>query len=142
MGLLAGLGAKLTGTAVIGAAQGVANIIDQFVETADEKRVAETLKERMRQAPHIAQAEINKVEAGHRSLFVAGWRPFIGWVCGVALLWHFMLYDMLVWVQINFFPQTTELPSLTGTETLITVLMALLGLGGMRTLEKFGGKAK
>jgi hypothetical protein len=61
-------------------------------------------------------------EAGHRSIFVAGWRPFIGWVCGFA--------------------HVTAIPKLTGTETLVTVLLSLLGLGAMRTAEKFGGKAR
>ena len=80
--------------------------------------------------------------AGHHSIFVAGWRPFIGWVCGFALLWHFILFDLLTWITVNFFPQVTELPELSGTETLVTVLLSLLGLGAMRTAEKFGGKAR
>jgi len=43
------------------------------------------------------QSEINKVEAQHRTIFVAGWRPFIGWVCGVALAYNFVLRDLLIW---------------------------------------------
>ena len=88
------------------------------------------------------QLDINKVEAANPSVFVSGWRPFIGWVCGFALLWHFILFDMLTWVAVNFFPHVTAVPELTGTETLVTVLLSLLGLGAMRTVEKFGGKAK
>ena len=86
--------------------------------------------------------ELNKIEAGHRSIFVAGWRPFIGWVCGFALLWHFILFDLATWVTVNYFPHVTALPELTGTQTLVTVLLSLLGLGAMRTAEKFGGKAR
>ena len=82
------------------------------------------------------------IDGSHRSIFVAGWRPFIGWVCGFALLWHFILFDFLTWITVNFFPQVTELPELSGTETLVTVLLSLLGLGAMRTAEKCGGKAK
>ena len=96
----------------------------------------------MMMKPSLAQIELNKIEAGHRSIFVAGWRPFIGWVCGFALLWHFILFDMLTWVTVNFFPHVTAIPNLTGTETLVTVLLSLLGLGAMRTAEKFGGRAK
>ncbi len=133
---------KLIGGGLVTAAEGVANIIDRFVETDEEKQAAEIIKARLMMKPSLAQIELNKVEAGHRSIFVAGWRPFIGWVCGFALLWHFILFDLLSWVTVNFFPHVSELPELTGTETLVTVLLSLLGLGAMRTVEKFGGKAK
>ena len=133
---------SIAGGGIVSAAEGVANIIDQFVETDDEKRAAEVIKAKLMLKPRLAQIELNKIEAGHRSIFVAGWRPFIGWVCGFALLWHFILFDMLTWITVNFFPHVTEIPQLTGTETLVTVLLSLLGLGAMRTAEKFGGKAK
>jgi len=133
---------SIVGGGVVSAAEGVANIIDQFVETDDEKRAAEVIKAKMMMKPSLAQIELNKIEAGHRSIFVAGWRPFIGWVCGFALVWHFILFDLLNWVTVNFFPHVTELPELSGTETLVTVLLSLLGLGAMRTAEKFAGRAK
>lgn len=133
---------KLIGGGLVTAAEGVANIIDRFVETDEEKQAAELIKAKLMMKPSLAQIELNKVEAGHRSIFVAGWRPFIGWVCGLALLWHFILFDLLTWVTVNFFPHVSELPKLTGTETLVTVLLSLLGLGAMRTAEKFGGKAR
>lgn len=133
---------KLIGGGLVTAAEGVANIIDRFVETDEEKQAAELIKAKLMMKPSLAQIELNKVEAGHRSIFVAGWRPFIGWVCGLALLWHFILFDLLTWVTVNFFPHVTELPELTGTETLVTVLLSLLGLGAMRTAEKFAGRTK
>jgi hypothetical protein len=133
---------KLIGGGLVTAAEGVANIIDRFVETDEEKQAAELIKAKLMMKPSLAQIELNKVEAGHRSIFVAGWRPFIGWVCGLALLWHFILFDLLTWVTVNFFPDVSELPELTGTETLVTVLLSLLGLGAMRTMEKFGSKTR
>lgn len=133
---------KLIGGGILSAAEGVANIIDRFVETDEEKQAAEILKAKMMMQPSLAQIELNKIEAGHRTVFVAGWRPFIGWVCGFALVWHFILFDMLTWVTVNFFPHVTQLPQLTGTDTLLTVLLSLLGLGAMRTAEKIGGKSK
>ena len=133
---------KLIGSGIVSAAEGVANIIDRFVETDEEKQAAEIIKARLMMKPSLAQIELNKVEAGHRSIFVAGWRPFIGWVCVLALLWHFILFDLLTWVTVNFFPHVSGLPELTGTETLVTVLLSLLGLGAMRTAEKFGGRAR
>jgi hypothetical protein len=133
---------SIAGGGIVSAAEGIANIIDQFVETDDEKRVAELIKAKMMMKPSLAQVELNKIEAGHRSIFVAGWRPFIGWVCGFALLWHFILFDFLTWITVNFFPHVTNIPELTGTETLVTVLLSLLGLGAMRTAEKFAGRAR
>lgn len=133
---------SIVGGGVVSAAEGVANIIDRFVETDEEKQAAELIKAKLMMKPSLAQIELNKVEAGHRSIFVAGWRPFIGWVCGFSLLWHFILFDLLTWVTVNFFPHVSELPELTGTETLVTVLLSLLGLGAMRTAEKFAGRTK
>ena len=82
------------------------------------------------------QSEINKVEAQHRTIFVAGWRPFIGWVCGFALAYNFVLRDMLIW----YFGQEGVPPALQ-MEHLMTVLVGMLGLGGMRTFEKLNNKS-
>lgn len=87
----------------------------------------------------LAQMEINKAEAEHASVFVAGWRPFIGWVCGLALAWHFMGFDILNWLRLALFPEMPEPPALGGSETLVTVLLSMLGLGGLRTVEKLKG---
>ena len=133
---------SLAGGGLVSAAEGVANIIDRFVETEDERQAAELIKARLMMKPSLAQIELNRIEAGHRSIFVAGWRPFVGWVCGFALAWHFILFDMLTWVTVNFFPEVTEIPRLTGTETLVTVLLSLLGLGALRTGEKLAGRAR
>tara|TARA_R100001509_G_scaffold133972_2_gene87502 strand:- start:2061 stop:2435 length:375 start_codon:yes stop_codon:yes gene_type:complete len=81
------------------------------------------------------QAEINKIEAQHRTIFVAGWRPFIGWVCGFALAYNFVLRDLLVWW---FGPETA--PPALQMEHLITVLVGMLGLGGLRSIDKYNNK--
>jgi hypothetical protein len=130
---------KLFAGGITEAVGGIANVVDQFVETDDEKRIAKQITDRMLMEPKLAQIELNKIEAAHRSIFVAGWRPFIGWVCGVALLWHFMAYDLLNWAAMLFNPEFAP-PKLGGTEKLIAVVMSLLGLGGLRTFEKFKGK--
>lgn len=74
----------------------------------------------------VAQSEVNKVEAGHASVFVAGWRPAIGWGCGVALVYNTLLAPAfgLGVADLSF---------------LQTVLLGMLGIGGMRTLEKVKG---
>jgi len=66
---------SIVGGGVVSATEGVANIIDRFVETDDEKRAAEVIKAKLMMKPSPAQIELNKIEAGHRSIFVAGWRP-------------------------------------------------------------------
>ena len=82
------------------------------------------------------QAQINEQEAKHRTIFVAGWRPFIGWVCGFALAYNFVLRDLLVWyVGVESAPPALQM------EHLMTVLIGMLGLGGMRTFEKFNNKS-
>lgn len=80
------------------------------------------------------QSEINKTEAASASLFVSGWRPFIGWVCGVAFAYHFILQPLLAFAIVNHGGEV-KLPSFDMQE-LSTVLMGMLGLGGLRTIEK------
>ena len=132
---------NLFGGSVVTAAEGVANIVDRFVETDDEKRVAEIIKAKLMMRPSLAQIELNKIEAGHRSIFVAGWRPWIGWVCGMALAWHYILHDVMAWACAAWAP-TLVPPVLNGTGELVTILLALLGMGAIRSAEKMAGKAK
>ena len=82
----------------------------------------------------MAQLEVNKVEAAHKSMFVAGWRPFVGWVCASALAYHFILQPILVFA-ISVGGIEIVLPDFD-MNSLLTILLGLLGLGGMRTLEK------
>ena len=83
------------------------------------------------------QTKINEVEAKHRSVFVAGWRTFIGWVCGLALAYNFIIRDLFIWV---IDPETV--PPALQMEHLMTVLFGMLGLGGLRTYEKLKDKAR
>jgi hypothetical protein len=132
---------NLIGDGVVGAAEGVAGIVDRFVETDDEKTAAELIRARMMMQPSMVQAELNKIEAAHRSVFVAGWRPFIGWVCGSALLYNFIVRDLLAWIILNTGVEASMPPDLAMDE-LITILLGMLGLGAFRTAEKFGGKTR
>lgn len=86
------------------------------------------------------QAAINQQEASSNSLFVAGWRPFLGWTCGAAFAYKFVLQPLLVFLLIAFHSDFNVklLPSLDWTE-MSTVMFGMLGLGGMRTFEKFQG---
>lgn len=81
-----------------------------------------------------AQVEVNKVEAANDNIFVSGWRPFIGWICGSAMAYHFILQPLLAFI-FAIFNHPITLPAFD-MNTLYTVLMGMLGLGGMRTIEK------
>ena len=84
-----------------------------------------------------AQTDTNKAEAGNASVFVAGWRPFIGWVCGSAFAWTFVLGPMVSYAA-KLAGITVQLPVLDLSE-LTPVLLGMLGLGAMRTVEKVNG---
>ena len=123
----------------------VTGLLDKFIPDADEKaRIAHelaTMGERHAQELAKGQLEINKAEAASRNMFVAGWRPFIGWTCGIALFWHFVGLPMTIFFVSWFSVEIPTLPTFE-METLMTVLMGMLGLGGLRTFEKVKGKAK
>ena len=88
----------------------------------------------------LAQVEVNKIEAGHSSVFVAGWRPAIGWVCAAALAWAFIVAPVATWGMAVFGVRET-LPAI-GTDNLFELVLAMLGLGGLRTFEKLKGVAR
>ncbi len=81
-----------------------------------------------------AQSAVNQEEAKNASLFVSGWRPFIGWVCGTAFAYHYVLQPLLIFA-LAVQGRKIDLPAFP-METLLTVLLGMLGLGGMRTYEK------
>lgn len=82
------------------------------------------------------QTDTNKVEASNASLFVAGWRPFVGWVCGGGLAYQYLADPLFSWfAAIMHWP----LPPSLDMQTLITMLGGMLGFGAMRTVEKVKG---
>ena len=114
----------------------VGNIADSLFTSKDEKLTHQEVRMRIAQNPHMIQAEINKVEAQHRSIFVAGWRPWIGWVCGMGIF-NMMLINP--WMQWYTGQPGPELP----VDTIMQLTLGMLGLlGTMRTVEKIKGKAK
>ena len=85
----------------------------------------------------VGQMEINKEEAKHKSVFVAGWRPAVGWICAFSVGWHFILSPMIAWVAVLNGSEIT--PPALDTGPLMTLLLGMLGIGGMRSWEKFKG---
>jgi len=123
----------------------VTGILDKVVEDKDQKaKLAHeiaTLAEKQAHDAAMAQVEVNKAEAQHRSIFVAGWRPFIGWVCGTALAYHFVLAPFIVFGVAWYGAEIPALPTFD-MDSLMTVLLGMLGLGGMRSFEKAKGLTK
>mgnify|MGYP003147022576 CR=1 FL=1 len=118
----------------------VTDVIGRFLPEDKEARAKAERDLEAQLATHlakidVAQLEINKAEAGHRSIFVAGWRPFIGWTCGVALAWTYVATPILHFVLAQT-DHLVDLPALDMSQ-MMPVLMGMLGLGGLRTFEKF-----
>jgi len=123
----------------------VTGLLDKFIPDKDLKNqlahdIATMAEDHMHEEIKM-QMEVNKQEAAHKSLFVAGWRPFIGWTCGIALAWHFVLQPLITFLLVLFDFTLPELPTFD-MGSLMTVLMGMLGLGGLRTYEKQKGLTK
>ncbi len=123
----------------------VTGLLDKFIPDADEKaRIAHelaTMGEKHAQQLALAQIEVNKAEAASGSIFKGGWRPFIGWVCGTAFAYHFVLQPVILFAVTAYSLSIPELPEFDMT-SLMTVLGGMLGIGGLRTYEKKKGLTK
>lgn len=86
------------------------------------------------------QVSVNKIEAAHPSLFVAGWRPAIGWICALSIAWVFILHPLLSWLHATGISSIQ--PPQLHTDYLIELVMAMLGLSGLRSFEKLKGIAR
>ena len=117
----------------------VSGLLDKVIEDKDQKaqlaHEIATMSDNHAQQALMGQLEINKAEAASGSLFKGGWRPFIGWVCGVAFAYHFVLQPLIVFGVTAAGVDIPELPKFD-MGSLMTVMMGMLGLGGMRSIEK------
>jgi len=123
----------------------VTKVVERFLPEDKEARAKAERSLKAQLTTHLAkidlaQLDINKQEAAHRSVFVAGWRPFIGWTCGIALAYNYVLQPILIFVLAQT-GHLMDLPSMDLNE-IMPVLMGMLGLGGLRTFEKYKGVSK
>ena len=122
----------------------VSSILDKFVEDKDQKSALAheiaTMAEKMGHEVALAQIEVNKMEA-KGNWFQSSWRPLVGWVCAIAFGWHFVFQPLLIFILTYAGQPVPELPSFD-MSALMTVLGGLLGLGSLRTFEKFKGVSK
>ena len=115
-------------------------VLDKFVPDPQAKANAENELRSSLQAWDKSQTDVNAVEAANPNLFVSGWRPFIGWVCGLALAYQYVAAPLLMWVATSLHITMAAPPKLDGM--LWELVFALLGMGGLRTLEKVKGVAR
>jgi hypothetical protein len=123
-------------------------ILDKVIPDPEQKAAAQLELMRLQQAGefkeleaqtqiNLAQAEINKVEAASDDRFKSGWRPFIGWVCGWGLAYHYLVRPLLPWLVIVIESRGTNVPPLPSLDaSLFELVMGMLGLGVLRTVEK------
>jgi hypothetical protein len=118
-----------------------AKLLDKIIPDKDarEKAQADLLKAAQDQdfQKALAQIEVNKAEAQHSNLFVSGWRPAVGWTCVVGLVYNFIIYPLLLWF-IAVTGSSIEPPPMF-SENLMELVLGMLGLGALRTYEKFKG---
>lgn len=127
--------------------EAVGGVIDSL-HTSDKERLDAEVELRKIDASLLtAQTEVNKAEAQHASIFVAGWRPAIGWTGAAAMAYQFLLYPMLVWAWSlmqarGWVPAELQPPPMLDTDALWVILSGMLGIAGMRTVEKVKAVAR
>jgi hypothetical protein len=120
-------------------------LLDKVIEDKDQKaKLAHelaTMADRLAHEQNLAQIQVNREEASSGSLFKGGWRPCIGWICGIAFGYHFVLQPVIVFIVEMIGMEIPDLPKFD-MNTLLTVLGGMLGIGGLRSYEKSKGLTK
>ena len=104
--------------------------LEKQLELTKAERQFDYLQAQLVAQQNIAQTEINKEEARSSSVFVAGWRPAIGWIGAIALFYQFIVYPLLLWLPLQNPPAQME------SDMLYTIITGMLGIAGMRSFDK------
>jgi hypothetical protein len=119
-------------------------LLDKFIPDKDaRKKLAHELATMAEKHGHeiaLQQIEVNKLEA-KGNWFQSSWRPLVGWICASAFAWHFVLQPIVIFLIVTFGGEVPDLPKFE-MEALMTVLLGLLGLGSLRSFEKYKGVSK
>lgn len=122
----------------------VTGLLDKFIEDKDQKAAlahdVATMAAKHAHDAAMAQIDVNKTEAQHRSVWVAGWRPACGWLCAAAMGAHFVIFPTIAVIAASLGHEVTFPEFDMGS--LMTVLLGMLGLGGLRSFEKSKGVTK
>ena len=123
-----------------GALATISKVVDELHTSEEEKLDKKILMQRLQQKLAEKQLDVNAKEASHRSVFVAGWRPAIGWCGGLALFFAFILSPCIEWYA--KFSGMDIVPPAIETGPLLAIVTSMLGVAGMRSFEKAKGIAK
>ncbi len=129
---------KLFGLTKIPLFDQIGSALDELHFSGEEKAENARALMVLEQSGALAQIETNKLEVQHRSVFVAGWRPAIGWVGAMGLFYHFILFGLLSWGFAVWAPDVIPPPELDITD-LIAIITGMLGLSWMRSKDKAAG---
>lgn len=126
--------------------ESVGKVAGDLITTEKERRQLDLEEKKIDQATDLAQIEVNKIEAASASVFVAGWRPAIGWIGAAAMAYQFLLYPMFMWVWAymqgtGWIPRELTPPPVLDADQLWVILSGILGIAGMRSFEKTKGVA-
>ena len=113
----------------------IGDAFDKVLTSDDERLQGEAVLMKLRQKPALVQASINKMEAQHRSVFVAGWRPAVGWVCVSVLAFNYIGVYLMEFA-VSFMDAAPKVPERFDMSELWPVLLGMLGIGGMRSFDK------
>lgn len=124
----------------------VGKIASDLITTDKERLELELEAKKIDQAIDLAQIDVNRTEAEHPSIFVAGWRPAIGWIGAAAMAYQFLLYPLMLWAWaylqgIGWIPKELTPPPVLEADQLWVILSGILGIAGMRSYEKTKGVA-
>jgi len=127
--------------------ESVGKVAGDLITTDKERMQLELEGRKLDQAIDLAQIEVNKAEAAHSSVFVAGWRPAIGWIGAAAMAYQFLLYPLMLWVWTylqgtGWIPKELTPPPVLDADQLWVILSGILGIAGMRSFEKTKGVAR
>ena len=123
-----------------GTVKAVAGVIDELHTSEEEKEQLKLRFAEVESKLKEKQLDINKVEAGHRSIFVSGWRPFLGWVCGLSIGYVYLFQPLLDLILQMFGVKVDWVVLDLGQ--LMPLILGMLGLGGLRSFEKAKGLTK
>jgi len=123
---------------------GATELLDVLTTTKEEERAADLEEKKLEHEANMGQIQTNQIEAKHKSIFVAGWRPAVGWICAIAVGYQFIVYDIFSWIwsiaiASNWMSDTMTPPPHLDTAQLMELLFAMLGMGALRSYDKTKG---
>jgi len=123
----------------------IGNTFDKIFTSDDERLQAEAVFKKLEANQNELQVNLNKSESQHRSLFVSGWRPFIGWTCGISLFIYYVpqfILASIIWIKLSWAAQEVVTYPVSDISGLMELVIGMLGIAGLRTIEKLRGKTK